>query len=44
MNSADTVHNSKYCLPKSTNVGKKKKNRKRELKNADVQTQSPNTY
>ena len=38
MNSVYTIHNGKYCLPKSTNAGKKKKkSRKRELKNADVE-------
>ena len=37
VNSVYTVHNSKYCLPKSTNAGKKKKSRKRELKNADTE-------
>ena len=37
MNIIYTVHNSKYCLPKSTNAGKKKKSRKRELKNADAE-------
>ena len=38
VNSIYTVHNNKYCLPKSTNAGKKKKKkgRKRELKNADA--------
>ena len=45
VNSIYTVHNNKYCLPKSTNAGKKKKKgRKRELKNADEQTQSPNAH
>ena len=40
VNSIYTVHNSKYCLPKSTNANtkkkKKKKGKKRELKNADA--------
>ena len=35
VNSIYTVHNSKYCLPKSTNADKKK-GKKRELKNADA--------
>ena len=40
VNSVYTVHNNKYCLPKSTNAGKKKKkpkSRKHELKNADAE-------
>ena len=38
MNSAYTVHNSKNCLTKSTNAGKKKKkSRKREVKNVDAE-------
>ena len=37
MHSVYTVHNSKNCLPKSTNTGKKKKSRKRELKNVDTE-------
>ena len=37
VNSVYTVHNSKNCLPKSTNAGKKKKkSRKRELINVDT--------
>ena len=40
MNCIYTVHNSKNCLPKSTNAGKKKKkkkSRKRELINVDAE-------
>ena len=37
VNSVYTVYNSKNCFPKSTNAGKKKRSRKRELKNADVE-------
>ena len=41
VNSVYTVHNSKNCLPNSTNVGnkkkKKKKSRKRELINVDAE-------
>ena len=38
MNSVYTVHNSKNCLPKSTNAGKKKKkkSRIREDENVDA--------
>ena len=37
VNSAYTVHNSKICLPKSTNADKKKKNRKCEAENVDAE-------
>ena len=40
VNSAYTVYNSKICLPKSTNAGKKKKkkkSRKREAENMDAE-------
>ena len=38
VNSVYTVHNSKNCLPKLTNAGKKKKkSRKREIINVDVE-------
>ena len=32
VNSAYTVHNSKICLPKSTNAGKKKKKKAENVK------------
>ena len=35
VNSAYTVHNSKICLPKSTNAGKKKK--KKRAENVDAE-------
>ena len=38
MNSTYTVHNSKICLPKSTNAGKKKKKKQKTW------TQSPNGH
>ena len=43
MNSVYTVHNSKYCLPKSTNAGKKKK-KKRKNVNWKMRTRSPNAH
>ena len=38
VNSAYTVHNSKICLPKSTNAGKKKKKKKRKAENVKMKT------
>ena len=43
MNSACTVHNSKFCLLKSNNYGlKKKKKKKKRRQNALQKTQTPN--
>ena len=38
MHSVYTVHNSKNCLPKSTNADKKKKSRKHEAENVDAES------
>ena len=42
VNSAYTVYNSKYCLPKSTNAEKKEK-RKKKGKRKTLKTQTPNS-
>ena len=36
VNSVYTVHNSKNCLPKSTNAGNKKRKRKKKAENVNL--------